>query len=91
MIYKKKLKMNTGAEINLYKKISNKRKGNEMKQYNFDEKLKLYYIDYISELGTERIYASKEENMKETINFYESMLQDIRNGKKLKKTYEVLI
>lgn len=62
-----------------------------MKQYNFDEKLKLYYIDYISELGTERIYASKEENMKETINFYESMLQDIRNGKKLKKTYEVLI
>lgn len=62
-----------------------------MKQYNFDEKLKLYYIDYISELGTERIYASKEENMKETINFYKSMLQDIRNGKKLKKTYEVLI
>lgn len=62
-----------------------------MKQYNFDEKLKLYYIDYTSEIGTERIYASKEENMQETINAYRSMLQDIRNGKKLKKTYEVLI
>ena len=62
-----------------------------MKKYNYDEKLKLYYIDYISELGTERIYASKEENMPETINAYRSMLQDIRNGKKLKKTYEVLI
>ena len=61
-----------------------------MKKYNYDEKLKLYYIDYISELGTERIYASKEENMPETINAYRSMLQDIRNGKKLKKTYEVL-
>lgn len=62
----------------------------KMKQYNFDEKLKLYYIDYTSELGTERIYASKEENMQETINAYRSMLQDIRNGKKLKKPYEVL-
>ena len=61
-----------------------------MKQYNFDEKLKLYYIDYTSELGTERIYASKEENMQETINAYRSMLQDIRNGRKLKKAYEVL-
>ena len=62
-----------------------------MKKYNYDEKLKLYYIDYTSELGTERIYASKEENMPETINAYRSMLQDIRNGKKSKKTYEVLI
>lgn len=62
-----------------------------MKKYNFDKKLKLYYIDYTSELGTERIYASKEENMQETINAYRSMLQDIKNGKKLKKTYEVLI
>lgn len=62
-----------------------------MKKYNYDEKLKLYYIDYISELGTERIYASKEENMQETINAYRSMLQDIRNGKKLKKASEVLI
>ena len=61
-----------------------------MKKYNYDEKLKLYYIDYTSELGTERIYASKEENMQETINAYRSLLQDIRNGKKLKKTYEVL-
>lgn len=62
-----------------------------MKKYNYDKKLKLYYIDHTSELGTERIYASKEESMQETINAYRSMLQDIRNGKKLKKTYEVLI
>ena len=61
-----------------------------MKQYNFDEKLNLFYIDYTSEIGTERIYSSKEENMQETINAYRSMLQDIRNGKKLKKTYELL-
>ena len=62
-----------------------------MKQYNFDAKLKLFYLDYTSEFGTERIYASKEENMQETINAYRSMLQDLRKGKKLKKTYEVLI
>ena len=62
-----------------------------MKQYNFDEKLKLFYVDYTSELGTDRIYTSKEENMQETINAYRSMLQDFRKGKKLKKTYEVLI
>ena len=61
-----------------------------MKKYNYDEKLKLYYIDYTSELGTERIYASKEENMQETINAYRSMLQDIRNGKKLKKLMRCL-
>ena len=70
--------------------MGEKRKADIMKQYNFDEKLKLYYIDYTSELGTERIYASKEENMQETINAYRSMLQDIRNGKNLKKAYEVL-
>ena len=63
---------------------------NKLKVRKHDEKLKLYYIDYISELGTERIYASKEENMPETINAYGSMLQDIRNGKNLKKAYEVL-
>ena len=62
-----------------------------MKKYNYDEKLKLYYIDYISELGTERIYKRKEKNMSETIKAYRSMLQVIRNGKKLKKAYEVLI
>ena len=61
-----------------------------MKKYNYDEKLKLYYIDYISKLGTERIYARKEEKMQETTNAYRSMLQDIRNGKNLKKAYEVL-
>lgn len=62
-----------------------------MKNYNYDEKLKMFYVDVTSEFGTERIYASKEDNMAETLKAYFSMLNDLRNGKKLKKAYEVLV
>lgn len=60
-----------------------------MKKYNFDKKLNLYYVDYTSEFETVRIYASKEENMPETIKAYKSMLNDKRNGTKPKRAWEL--
>ena len=61
-----------------------------MKKYNYDKKLNLYYVDYVSELETVRIYASKEENMPETIQAYKEMLKDKRNGIKPKRAWELL-
>lgn len=60
-----------------------------MKKYNFDKKLNLFFTDYISEFGTVRIYASKEKNMPETIKAYINMLNDIRDGIKPKRAWEL--
>ena len=62
-----------------------------MKKYNYDKKLNLYYIDYVSELETVRIYAKEEKNMPETIKAYKEMLKDKRNGIKPKRAWELAI